>query len=132
MSEQNVEVVRRVVEAAGDLDKLTGLLHQDWEHRPAIAGTSTGAVYRGFPDGVRQYRADLADAWKRHDVLPQQFVDLDDDGVLVIFRLEARGRKSGVELSREAAVHCRFKNGQLWRSVGYNDVDEARRAVGLA
>jgi ketosteroid isomerase-like protein len=131
VSEQNVEVMRRVVEAAGNLDVLAALLHEDWEYRPVVAGTSTGAVYRGFPEGFRQYWADLEDAWERHDVSPEQFVDLHDNGVLVIFRLEARGRTSGVELALDAAVHCLFKDGKLWRSIGYDDVDKARRAVGL-
>ena len=131
MSEQNLETVRRVFASARDFDALAPLFHEDWEHRPVVAGSAVGAVYRGIPDGLRAYQADLADTWERHDVVPEQLIDLADGGVLAMVRLEARGRASGVELAHQAAVHIRFKDGKVWRSIGYRDVDEARRAVGL-
>lgn len=133
MSRENVELMRRVFEllVARDIDSLAALGHEDWEHRPTIAGTATGAVYRGIP-GLRAYFADLSEAWERHDQVAEEFIDLKENGVLVISRLTARGRTSGVELAQRIAVHVRFKDGQLWRSVGYTDVDQARRAVGLA
>jgi ketosteroid isomerase-like protein len=132
MSAQNVETVRRVFAAQGDAEEMAPLLHEDWEHRPIVAGRSVGAVYRGVPDGLRDYLADLAETWERHQVFEEELIDLDDDGVLAILRLEARGRTSGVDLVQRAAIHARFKDGKVWRSTGYTDVDEARRAVGLA
>ena len=69
---------------------------------------------------------------QRSDQVADQFIDLNENGVLVIFRVHARGRTSGVELAQRLAVHWTFKDGKPWRGVGYSDVDEARRAVGLA
>jgi ketosteroid isomerase-like protein len=133
MSRENVEVVRRAFEllVAGDIDSLAELIPEDGELRSAIAGGSTGAIYRGVP-GMRQYLADLAEAWERFDQVADEFIDLNENGVLMIFRVHARARTSGVELAQRLAVHWTFEDGKPWRGVGYSDVDEARRAVGLA
>lgn len=133
MSEQDVEMIRRCFEliAAGDADSLGDLIPEDAELRSAVAGGATGVVYRGAR-GARQYFADLAEAWERFDQTPEQFVDLGDDGVLVIFRIDARAKTSGIQLTERMAAHYTLKDGKPWRGVGYQDVEEARRAVGLA
>ena len=133
MSRENVEVVRRFFElaAAGDTDSLAELVPEDGELRSAVAGGATGAVYRGAP-GIREYFVDVAEAWERFDQIANEFIDLGENGVLVIFRVEARGKTSGVDLVQQLAVHVRLKDGKPWRGVGYNDIEEARRAAGLA
>jgi ketosteroid isomerase-like protein len=131
MSEQNVEVIRRAFEAiaAGDADSLAGLASEDAELRSVVSGIE-GRVYRG-PQGIRQYSADLIEAFERVDQTAEELIDLDENGVLVIIRVEARSRTSGLELAQRFAVHWTFKEGKPWRGVGYADMDEARRAVGL-
>ena len=55
----------------------------------------------------------MAQAWERFDQVAEQFIDLGENGVLVIFRTNARGRVSGVELAQRLAVHVRLKLAKL-------------------
>jgi len=132
VSVDNVALARRAFQllAAGDVDALAELLHEDGELHSATAGALTGAVYCGVA-GVRQYVADLTEVWERFDQVPEEFIDLADGAVLVIVRLNALGRTSGVEVNQRGAAHITFKDGKVWRVVGYSSVEEARFAVGL-
>ncbi|MGH2922961.1 MAG: nuclear transport factor 2 family protein [Solirubrobacterales bacterium] len=132
MSSEEVEIVRRGYEllSAGDLEGIAPLIHDDFELRPPIAGTTIGAVYRGA-DGLRQYVADLQEAWASFSQEPEELIDLGDRGVLAILRLDAIGRSSGLELSNRVALHWKFEGGKARAGIGYPDADAARRELGV-
>ncbi len=132
MSRANVDAVRRGFQllAAGDVDGLVALAHPDFEFRPAIAGTSEDAVYRGG-SGLRQYVSDVGEGWERFDQTPERFIASGDD-VVVIIRLDARGSGSGVELSERVAAVWTLKEGKPWRGMGYTDPADALEAVGVS
>jgi ketosteroid isomerase-like protein len=72
----------------------------------------------------------MAQTWERFDQIPERFIDSGDE-VIVVVRVETKGRGSGIELSQRTAVHFTFRNGKLLRGVGYTDVTSALEAVGL-
>jgi ketosteroid isomerase-like protein len=63
MSQQHVELVRRAMEAWNreDIDELIPLSDPEVEFVSIFAGME-GRTYRGY-DGLRQYFADMNDAW---------------------------------------------------------------------
>ena len=132
MTAEQVEIVRRGYKllAAGDIDALAGLIDDRFELHPPVAGESAGVVYRGLA-GLSDYLADLQSTWERFEQRPEELIDLGDNGVLAILRLEAKGRASGIELSQRVALHWTFEGGRARLGVGYSDVAEARRVVGL-
>jgi ketosteroid isomerase-like protein len=131
MSRENVETVERGYRllAVGDFEGIAPLLDPDFELRPVLAGASEGAVYRGV-EGLRQYVSDMAQSWERFDQVPERFIDSGDD-VMVVARVEAKGRGSGIELSQRMAAHWTFRNGRVLRVVGHMDVAGALDAAGL-
>jgi ketosteroid isomerase-like protein len=72
----------------------------------------------------------MAQSWERFQQVPERFVHSGDD-VMVVARVEAKGRGSGIELSQRMAAHWTFRNGRVLRIVGYMDVASALEAVGL-
>lgn len=99
MSEENVEVCRRAFDAFGTRrDTEAGLRYIDpeIELRSAIVGGAEGNMHRGH-EGVRRWMAESDATWAELRLEAEQFCDLGDD-VLMIGRLHARGRKSGVEI----------------------------------
>jgi ketosteroid isomerase-like protein len=131
MSQENIEAVERGYRllAVGDVEGIAPMLDPHFELRPVLAGATEGAVYRGV-DGLRQYVSDMAQTWERFDQIPERFIDSGDE-VIVVVRVETKGRGSGIELSQRTAVHFTFRNGKLLRGVGYTDVTSALEAVGL-
>jgi ketosteroid isomerase-like protein len=61
---------------------------------------------------------------------PEEFRDLGDD-VLMIGRLYARGRESGVQIDSPIAWLSTFRDGKGVRARGYLNVQEALEAAGL-
>jgi ketosteroid isomerase-like protein len=74
------------------------------------------AVYHGF-DGLRQFRAEAAEAWESVEVKPTSITE-EGDEILVNAHVKTRGRGSGVELDQPSAwvwtvrgdrlYHCRL------------------------
>ena len=49
-----------------------------------------------------------------------------------LFRMFAKGKGSGIELSRDDALLAEFRDGKVVRLGYYNDQQKAREAAGLA
>ena len=132
MSEENIEIARKVSDALNRRDTEAVLPYADpeIELHSAIIGGAEANTYRGH-DGVRQWMAesDAAFAELRSDV--EEWRDLGDD-VLTIGRVYARGRESGVEIDSPMAWLTTFRDGKIVRGRGYLDVQEALKAAGLS
>src|SRR5262245_27623383 len=99
MSQENVEVVRRLYQAFNEgtaADIVPELWHEDVVLRPALIGGGLleGAVYSGHR-GVFEFLAMQAETWERVTIEPVDIRDL-DAYLLVETRLQAVGRASGV------------------------------------
>src|ERR1700731_44707 len=95
MSQENVEIVRRAIDAfsSGDADAFAALTTPDLEWKTGL-GAVEGEIFRGR-EGVETYFGRLGGAWAEFRFLPDEFRDL-GDVVLVLGRLEGRGRGAGV------------------------------------
>jgi ketosteroid isomerase-like protein len=133
MSQENVEIVKRVMDAHDrrDLDGFDGLTTPDFEWFPAMAVSLGTDVYRGR-EGIEAYFRDSGEAWEDlRDVRSMsEFRDL-GDRVLVLSRFAGRGRSSGVSVDAPLGVIFDLRGGRISRIRAYLDHGEALRAAGL-
>lgn len=111
MSERNVELLRRFIEAfhARDLDAVLALVDPSIEWHSAFAAVG-GAVYHGH-DGIRKWYRDMEDAWGNElRVEPEAYFDLGQD-TLMFYVLHGRGQNSGVEVAMPLAAVFRWHDG---------------------
>jgi hypothetical protein len=78
---------------------------------------------------------DFLSAWEEYRAQAEEYRELDDQHVLVLFRRSGRGKQSGIELSEVAskgAVLYQVQDGRVTRQVLYNDPERALTDLGLA
>lgn len=132
MSQEDVEIVRRGVDAFNrrDLDGLAELMTPECEWFPAMPGIVAGESYRGRA-GLETYFADIGDAWEGLRIVPEESRDL-RASVLVLGRLEGKGRGSGVTVDTPMGLIVDLRNGKVSLVRAFLDQGEALRAAGLA
>ena len=130
MSQENVEIVRRVFDAFNrrDIDAFLEFLDFDVEWVPILA-VLEGRVYRGHED-IRQWIDDLATDWEFFEVYYEELRDL-GDRVLVSGHWRARGGASGVEVENPGTYLYEIKDGKVVSMRTFTDRAEALDAAGL-
>jgi ketosteroid isomerase-like protein len=133
MSQENVEIVRRVYEAFNreGLDAAFEHLHPDFEYDLSAAIGPYAGMYSGR-ETVRKMLEDLFSAWEYMHVEPEDFIDVGDDRVLVPTRGRGRGKGSGIEIEGRPSAIWTVRDGQLIRGAVFNDRAEALEAAGLS
>ena len=127
MSEENVEVVRRVYEEWSRGDFSSGeYFHEDIDFD--MVDWPAPARSRGVAAMSETWRTSLG-AWDGFRSIPTEFVDCGQN-VLVLNHIEGRGKESGVEVSAETASVFTFDAGKVVRLALHWDVDAARQAAG--
>jgi ketosteroid isomerase-like protein len=86
-------------------------------------------VYRGHA-GYVQWLEDWAGARSEFSLEPEEFVDV-NDRVVVVFRMRATGRGSGVTVERKDAMVVEVRGGMAVRIDYYNNQEQALQQVGL-
>ena len=133
MSQENVEIVRRVSDAYNrrDVGAMLGELHPEVEWHPwlqiQLGGEAT--VYRGH-DGVRKGIRELEEAFSEIQSEQTDFRDLGEQ-VVAIGHLRGRGNESGAMTESAIAWIVEFKSGKVIRVREYLDPKQALEAVGL-
>jgi ketosteroid isomerase-like protein len=141
MSQENVEIVRRALDAFNrrdpdsygdyvDPEAYGDLFTPDFEWLPSLVGLVEGGSYRGR-EGSERVLANLGQAWQEYRLLPDEFRDL-GDLVLMLGRQEGRGRGGGVPVDAPIGMIFDFRGGKICRARSYLDHGEALRAAGLA
>jgi uncharacterized protein len=132
MSEENVEVARKVFDAGNrrDVEAMLAYTDPECELQSAIIGGAEGNTYRGH-QGLREWMAEGEAAFEELRIEPEELRDLGDDA-LMIGRVHARGRESGVEFESAIAWLLTFRGGKIVRSRGYLNPQEALEAAGLS
>jgi ketosteroid isomerase-like protein len=129
MSRENVEVVEAGMEHFGATgEPQWSLNHEDIEvhdHDLPDAGD-----YRGHA-GYARWLEDWADVWSEYSLDTEEFIDA-GDRVVVVFRLKATGRGSGVTVERRDGMVVTLRDGLAVRVDYYNSREQALEAVGLA
>jgi ketosteroid isomerase-like protein len=128
MSEQNVDLVRRGFEhfvATGE--PAWDTLHEQVEVRDH--DIMDGREYRGHTDVRRWLFEDWASAWSDYTAEPEEFIDVDDEHVIAVFRIKATGRASGVAIERQDAMVFVVRDHLVTRLDYYNSKQQALNAV---
>jgi ketosteroid isomerase-like protein len=131
MSQENVELLRRVVKAFNDrdIDALDDSITEDFEFVPYLATLVETTTYRGR-DGLRKYQEDADAAWETIQVRVDEIRDLGNR--LVAFgEIRGRGRSSGLDVRVPLAWVVDFHEGKLRRTQSYGDRNAALEAAGL-
>jgi ketosteroid isomerase-like protein len=130
VSEQNVEVVRRLFElyANGGVDAVLEVMHEQVVIEVPPELSAEPDTYHGH-DGVLRYFAGFGGMIEdvRYEAL--ELIPEGDD-VLAHIRLGGRGASSGLEVDLEAVVLHELADGKIVRMRPYTDLDSAREAIG--
>jgi ketosteroid isomerase-like protein len=129
MSQENVDVVRRSVEAFPDLDETLSYVDPEGELHSAIVGGAEGNIYRGH-DGFRRWFADSFESFEELTNEWSEFRDL-GDRVLAFGHVKARGRGSGMEIDSPMGWVFTVRRGKVVKAEGFLSRAEALEAVGL-
>ena len=129
MSQENVEIVRRVYEgwARGDFSE-GDVFHPEVEFE--MPDWPEGASSRGLDAMRRTWLASLS-AWDDFRAEPVDFIEAAEDVVVVLNHVQARGKGSGAEVRADTASVWMFDGGKVVRLVLYWDTDKALEAAGL-
>ncbi|HEX2137950.1 MAG TPA: nuclear transport factor 2 family protein [Microvirga sp.] len=137
MSEENVEIVRRLFEAVARRDTETALrlYHPEVEfdgrrHRWAELISAQHETFRGH-EGLRAWAKEYYSAWENLDDSLEELVEAGEH-VISIVTTRGRGKASGVEveLKRSAGVWT-FRDGLISKVVWYSSPEDAFAAIGL-
>jgi ketosteroid isomerase-like protein len=130
MSEENVELSKRVVEAWNrrDVEATIALADDQVVWHPVLEETIEGQAYRGHA-GLRQYYVDLAEQGVESQGELSEYRDL-GDRVLGMGRLSFKS-STGVELDSEIACIWRSRSGKCVEAQTWLSHAEALEAAGL-
>jgi ketosteroid isomerase-like protein len=131
MSQENVEIIKRVVDAfnARDVEAYAAFMAPDVEWFTAM-GAVEGEIFRGR-SGIDAYFGRMTEAWEEFRGVADEHRDL-GDSVIILGRVHARGRASSVQIDGPWACLFDFRGQKISRIRVFLDHAEARRAAGLA
>ena len=131
MSQGNVELVRRNNDAYNrrDVPAYLDTLSESVRFRSRFSAMDN-REYRGHED-LRGYFVELDEAWQRYEMNIERLVDAGAK-VVGLFRLEAVGRGSGLELEEHPGVVYTADAGRIAQIDAYPTHAEALEAVGLS
>ena len=135
MSQENVEIVRRVYEAVGRRDTATVIAAYDpdveWDFSRSLWGDLTGrAVYRGHDD-LRAFYREWYEAWGKYDEAAEELIEAGDN-VIVVARGRGRGRVSGAEVAWTQFGVWTIREGKIVRVAWFGAREDALEAAGLS
>jgi hypothetical protein len=132
MSERNVELFRRYIEAfnARDIEALIVYCDPSIELHSTFAAVG-GAIYRGH-EGVQTWQRDLDEAWGDEiRLVPEAYFDLGEH-TLTFQMLRGRGRHSGAEVAMPIAGVARWRDDLLVYTKAYVHREDALRDLGVS
>jgi ketosteroid isomerase-like protein len=137
MSQENVEIVRRVFEAVARRDTASILALYDPEvevhfspgtlwHRMGEAGSYCGL------EGLRAFDRELRQAFEDFETNCEELIEA-GERVVSVSRYRARGRRSGIEVDGPPQFGIwTIADGQITRVDWFNTRGEALEAAGLS
>ena len=132
MSEENVDLVRRSIEAyvAGDLDAYVEFFAEDVEVFPDLS-LPEAKPFRGR-EQFRRFVAEVAEGWEGSATADIQ--EIFSVGERVIARADwgGKGRTSGIDLRSNLTSVCTLRDGQITRIDYFFNHADALEAAGLS
>jgi len=137
MSQENVGVVRQVIEAINrrDIDAYLACCTEDVQMITPVA--EVAGAYEGA-DGIGRFFADVADAAPDFTLTIERLEAVGRDRVLAFTRMSASGRASGIQVAGfgrtnlELGAVYSLVDGKVTRIRVFFDRAEAVEAAGLA
>jgi ketosteroid isomerase-like protein len=129
MSEENLEIVRRVFTAFSEGDTAAWLQDMDPDVVLHVEQAGQG-VYRGH-EGVIKSLVDWTEDFDDFKVVPEEFLD-NGDYVVVRTRQTGSGKSSGAPMEGLFWFVCEMREGKVVRIHVLNTEQEALEAVGLS
>jgi hypothetical protein len=136
MSQENVEVVQRFVEAYGPSD----LAPSDWGRFVSDFYEPDADYYpvRKFPEArpchgieeIARFLAAYRDAWDRYEFVVKKLIPVSDDRVFVHITIRAEGRESGVKLDGDLYQCVWLRHGRFFRWEDHLTLKGAMHAFG--
>ncbi len=132
MSEENVDIVRDIYDAAGrrDADALFALYDPKVELDASRLGLADLDVYHGH-DGLRRLFREFSETWGEIEYSYEELIDAGDDQVISVVTRHARGRASGADVQHPFALLWTLRNGRVVRVVWYLSREDALAAAGV-
>jgi len=133
MSQENVEIVLRAVEAFNreDLQLLAEFCAEDFVFVSVLTAVEAGgATYRG-PESWESYFVDMHETWEEWQVENFRVFDGGEDQVVGVLSIVGKGKRSGVPVDREIGLVYTLRRGELVRMLSYLEPAEALAAAGL-
>jgi ketosteroid isomerase-like protein len=130
MSEENVQLVRQMVEAgnSGDLRAWASVLHTEIEYVPLAENPQTEPLH-GVEE-VLAFVTDWLEPWDDYTIHPTRIVEGDDWVVVAATHSGRHG--SGTEISMEMYTAGRVRDGKFIELRWFMDEADALRAAGLS
>jgi ketosteroid isomerase-like protein len=126
MSEQNVELIRRIYDIWDREESARDLIADDVEYvNPSYA------VEGGTRQGRKSFTV-VRDTYEDFSVRVERFIDAGGDDVVVLARYTGTGRGSGVQLEGEHGYVWTVRDGQAVRFRWFQSHREALEAAGLS
>jgi ketosteroid isomerase-like protein len=132
MSQENVEVVRRLFERWATGDLTADCYDPDIEYSRIGAETPDMEGRWLGRDELATSMRDYLRAFSDLRIEAKRIVDLGGDRVLVLSRHTARGKQSGVPIEHEIGDLFTLRNGKIVRHDSYWNRAEALEAAGLS
>jgi ketosteroid isomerase-like protein len=126
-----VEIAKRAIDAfnGSEVDAFAALTMRDFEWSPSMVAIE-GEIFRGR-EGIEKYFRSLNNAWERFHILGEGFREA-ADLVVMLGRLEGRGKGSGVPVDSSLGMVFDLRGGKIARIRGYLEHGEALRAARMA
>ena len=131
MSEENVEIVRRSLEALDRRDLTTWLAVVDGDYEVVPTSDWPEPGVRGAEAAFIWY-VQAFDTVEQAPVVETEFVDAGADKVLLHYRVDLRGAESGAEVKFNRWCVITTRKGRLLRTEWFSDCAEALEAAGLS
>jgi ketosteroid isomerase-like protein len=131
MSQENLQVVKRAVEAINhrDIDGYLACCTEDVQlTTPTV---EVGGTYDG-PDGIRRFFTDIADASPDFKIVIESLEAVGPDRVLGLMSVTGTGRASGIPIENPTGNVYDFADARIQRIRIFFDRNQALEAAGLS
>ena len=128
MSQENIEIVRRLLEAVNrrDFDAMLETGDPEIEIVTLMSGTHRGRA------GWRRVVEQMAEEVSGFQFVPEDFIDVGQDSVVAVTRWVGTGRTSGIAVPDTIIGFVyTLRDGLVVRQESFRNKAEALKAVGL-
>jgi ketosteroid isomerase-like protein len=133
MSRENIEVVRRKLEAH-NVEDTAGFLDQwdpECEWFTVTGSQMDAAPYRGH-EGIRRYLAERTELWSELRFDTEEALEGEDDDIVVVVGfLRGTGRRSGTPVEQRIGLVYELRGRKIRYCRAYRDPQDALAAAGL-